>query len=299
MINQHISVMPIVPTAINPDFPHDVEKILLKSLEKKSEQRYQSAGEMTEELGTALSSLPSDLRTQPLVTPEQIEASTQLDNHRKPLVTAVLPQADATEPLAEPATDPRRRLLSLVAVAVIIVALALGITAVIRPIQERALNAEQTAQALMELGPIVITQLVTNEAGEPVYIEVTRIVTYMPGQASPTPSPENTATLTPTSTGTTTPTPTPTSRQATGSTGASEPEPTSTPAPTRTPDSNITQPPYTNSPDPGGVATRPPQNPTNTPKPGSGVGPQPPTRPTNTPGNSDNEPGNDTLSNGG
>jgi serine/threonine protein kinase len=287
MINQHISMMPVVPTAINPDFPHRLEEILLKALEKQPERRYQKVEEMSKAMDAVIARLPADLRTQALVTQEQIDASTQLNNRPTPMATAVLQRSESTVPAAEPAPSRRRQFVWLAVIAAIIVALALGIMALVQPIQERALHAEQTAQALMARGPLVITQLVTNEAGDPVFIEVTRMVTSVANPPSATPTLPPTATTMPTLTSTPTPTPT---ESHPGSAGAPQPTATpaytNTPANTDTPASSITRPPSnpTNTPDSGSGVVRPPSNPTNTSS-GSGIV-QPPARPTDTLSNS-------------
>lgn len=291
MINQHISVMPLVPTAISPDFPHRLEEILLKALEKRPERRYQTVEEMSKEMDAAIARLPADLRTQALVTREQIDESTEMDNRPTPMATAIIAPTEGVAPAAEPESRSRRQLVGLAVIGAIIIALALGAMALVRPIQERALHAEQTAQALMARGPLVITQLVTNEAGEPVFIEVTRVITIMAGQETATPTPQNTVTPRPTATPTPTSSPT---ESGSGAAGAARPTATpgrtSPPAPTATPTVIFTRPPSepTNTPGSGSVATRPPSNSTNTP--GSGGGVQPP-RPTATSGNSGSSAG--------
>ena len=60
VIFAHASQVVIPPTSINPQIPEELEAFILKCLEKKPEDRYQSA----EELSAALKTLPVDDWTQ-------------------------------------------------------------------------------------------------------------------------------------------------------------------------------------------------------------------------------------------
>ena len=54
----HMSEKPVLPRVINPDIPEDIEKITLKAMSKEQNMRYQSAGEMVEDINAALANLP-------------------------------------------------------------------------------------------------------------------------------------------------------------------------------------------------------------------------------------------------
>ncbi|MBE7026391.1 MAG: Stk1 family PASTA domain-containing Ser/Thr kinase [Ruminococcaceae bacterium] len=54
----HVSQKPASPRDINPQIPEDIEKITLKAMSKEQNMRYQSAGEMVEDINAALANLP-------------------------------------------------------------------------------------------------------------------------------------------------------------------------------------------------------------------------------------------------
>lgn len=188
MVALQISAMPLAPHAINPDFPPALGTVLLKALAKDPNSRFQTASELVVAFTDALTSLPAGLKGQAVVTPEQIEASVQLSGPAlTPLVAPVINVE--VQPTRPALVQQRRRrwMLGLAAVLLLVLLLGVGQMALIGPIQQRALHAEQTAEALLLRTPIVITQLVmvTNEAGQPVYIEVTRMVTGEPAEGQP------------------------------------------------------------------------------------------------------------------
>lgn len=289
MINQQASAVPFAPTQISAKFPVQVELVLLKALLKDPDARYQSAGELLEALKEAVAALPQDMRHRRLVSREEIDASNTLMNQA--VTQLALPQPTIVQMLG----NPRMRGFLLVGILLLIASFALLVA---QPLRLRATSAEATAQYLAGQEPLVVTQVVTNEAGEQVVIAVTHVVVHAMTQVM-TPGDEQ---LNGTSMPTRTPRPTlaasggvvilPTSKPPTatpissgggstggssggssgGTTGGSEP-PAPTPKPPKTPL------PPTSTPVPPTATIRPTETPlpapTDTPEPPTPVPPTP------------------------
>lgn len=70
----HMNQQPVPPSSVRPDIPRDVERIILKCIAKKPEQRFQSAGELSQALQNALISLPKAEMSRPLTPPDQVDS---------------------------------------------------------------------------------------------------------------------------------------------------------------------------------------------------------------------------------
>ena len=103
---QHVREEPQPPSAIDPDVPAAVDAIVLKSLVKNKEERYQSAAEMRADIERALAGRPVEA---PAVGP---------------VTQRLAPVAASTEPSAAPATAEQGRRVGrylLLALAVLVV----------------------------------------------------------------------------------------------------------------------------------------------------------------------------------
>jgi eukaryotic-like serine/threonine-protein kinase len=89
MIGQHVMARPLLPSEISSSFPASIEAVLLRSLCKDPDARYQSAGDFARALGTALADLPDSVQNRPLVTRDQVMGSSDLINEP---ITIVLKQ---------------------------------------------------------------------------------------------------------------------------------------------------------------------------------------------------------------
>ena len=72
---KHKSQPPQNPNEINPQIPEDLNRMILRCLEKNKEKRYQSADEMLSEIGTIETAIPITDRVVPkrkTVTAKQI-----------------------------------------------------------------------------------------------------------------------------------------------------------------------------------------------------------------------------------
>jgi hypothetical protein len=273
MITHHIFSKPLEPRSINPNFPESLSLVLLHALEKPPEARYQSGREFNAAFAEAVSTLNEMTRLGPLVTPEQITESGALNNESLPVDSFQIGGSQRVTmpfPAPEPAPARRRVWPFLLALAGIILALVLGTRYVVTPLREQIVSLQGTANAFRTQTPIVITsvvtQIVTNEAGEIVIIEVTRIGTAEPGSSpvppatrtpspSPSPSPTPAPSATPVPPSPLPPSPLPPSATSVPPTRTlipPTPRPTATlpppptltvpPLPTPTPDSTILDP---------------------------------------------------------
>lgn len=57
---KHVNEAPPAPRRLNPSLPENIERLLLKALQKRPEDRYQTAAEMAEAATTVLASLPAE-----------------------------------------------------------------------------------------------------------------------------------------------------------------------------------------------------------------------------------------------
>ncbi len=271
LINLQTYAPPLLPTEINPDFPLPLQAFLLRALEKDPGQRYQTGAEMAHEFQSSLTAIPAHLHDEVLVTPAQIESSYSINWELETLDLPPLPESTIS-PRSQASPARRRWLPVVVGVLALLLLTSLVWVMGIQPIQARAVYAEQTAQALAQQTPIVITQMVTqivtNEAGQPVVIVITQLVTSTPG---PTPSPHSQTTQP----ATRTPTPIATPSLPPSPTETLQPLPLSGQGSTSGAGASATQsPPHTPAPVPTAVVVQspPPAVPTALP-PGQGGNP--------------------------
>lgn len=83
-LQQVQNVEPVSPTVLNPHLPHDLKTICLKCLEKEPERRYQTAQELTDELGRFLKNEP--ILARPVSRPEKLWRWCR----RKPVIATLL-----------------------------------------------------------------------------------------------------------------------------------------------------------------------------------------------------------------
>jgi serine/threonine-protein kinase len=208
VLSQQLHTLPIEPHLISPSFPKEIEAVLMKTLSKRPEHRYQNGAELAAAFNDAFDALSPDRQDAPLVTPAEAEGAGTLAN---------IPVATVTEP---PADKRVSRRLILGVVAAVLVAIAACVV-IVMPLQAQLAEAQGTAAALGSRTPVIVTQMVTNAAGEQVFI----MVTAAEGTPSATPEPGSSATQ-PGRTPTTAPTqtraaPTATAVPATASGGSS------------------------------------------------------------------------------
>lgn len=60
---QHVREAPVPPTDVDPEIPEWIEAIVLKAMAKDTDDRYQSAGEMREDIQRGLSGMPTEAAT--------------------------------------------------------------------------------------------------------------------------------------------------------------------------------------------------------------------------------------------
>ncbi len=78
MMYKHFDQMPAPPRAVNPNIPQALERVVLRALAKRAEERYPSAQQMAHEYTAAIRTLPAEVAASalPRVTVEQIERAT-------------------------------------------------------------------------------------------------------------------------------------------------------------------------------------------------------------------------------
>src|SRR3954447_1465691 len=89
---QHVRENPVVPSARNPELPRVLDSIVMKSLAKNQQNRYQSTGEMEEDLQRALANQP--VRAEAVMT----DAERTQFIARTPPPPVALRRTDYTEP---------------------------------------------------------------------------------------------------------------------------------------------------------------------------------------------------------
>ncbi len=167
MIQQQAAAMPFAPNQISEDFPTEIEVVLLKALLKEPDARYQSSRELIATLREAIMAIPPDRRHQRLVTREEIDASNTLINQA--VTQFATPQPTVVQMLG----NPRMRGVLLLGTFLLIFAFAMLVA---QPLRMRAVEAEATARYLSGIQQVIVTQVVTNPAGEPVVIAVTHVM---------------------------------------------------------------------------------------------------------------------------
>jgi serine/threonine-protein kinase len=90
MIGQHVMARPLLPSEISASFPASIEAVLLRSLCKDPDARYQTAGDFARAMGTALSDLPDAVQNRPLVTRDQVLESSDMIN--EPVTIVLKPE---------------------------------------------------------------------------------------------------------------------------------------------------------------------------------------------------------------
>lgn len=149
MIGQHLIARPILPSQISPEFPPEIEAVLMRALVKDREARYPSAGDLARTLGTLLTELPEADQNRPLVSGTQVHASNILQNEP---VTLILKPERARHPTRH-YVKRWGGLGAVVAAGLLVAGLALQ-SLVIRPLERRAAAAEMTATALSARLPL-------------------------------------------------------------------------------------------------------------------------------------------------
>ncbi len=182
LITHHLAALPIRPSWINPTFPRPLERVLMRAMEKDPADRYASAGSLADAFCRAVEDMSAELRNSPLVSTQQVEAS------------LVLQHDPATELLKKSAQYRKQRLAPWAAILLLAFALCGTIfglqSLVIGPLRQEMASIQATAQALENSTPIVITQIVTNAAGEE---RVVTIVATRTPSLTATPSPTATS----------------------------------------------------------------------------------------------------------
>jgi tRNA A-37 threonylcarbamoyl transferase component Bud32 len=88
VIMKHISEPLPLPSKINPDVPEPVERVILKSMSKDPDDRYQTGGELARALRDAIGLSPDDnLRTTPLKTIASAPQVEQIEHETGPIST--------------------------------------------------------------------------------------------------------------------------------------------------------------------------------------------------------------------
>lgn len=113
---QHVREPPTPPSRINPDVPPAVDAIVLKALAKNAANRYQSAGEMRDDLERAIAGRP--VMATPVMTDED---RTQI------LGAATAEEPAVTAPAAVAETTPKRRTGRNVLITALVVLLVAGL----------------------------------------------------------------------------------------------------------------------------------------------------------------------------
>ncbi|NND84359.1 MAG: Stk1 family PASTA domain-containing Ser/Thr kinase [Acidimicrobiia bacterium] len=118
---QHVSAMPMAPTSVSPDVPAGLEAIVLRSLEKQPERRYQSA---TDQRADLLSSLRGDAPVTPAsARPVPQEAPTRVLTG----VVAAPPTAAPTEAYREVEEEPPNQIPFILTAFAMLAALSFGV----------------------------------------------------------------------------------------------------------------------------------------------------------------------------
>jgi eukaryotic-like serine/threonine-protein kinase len=124
---QHVKEEPVPPSRIDPEVPAWADAIVLKAMQKDPADRYQSAGEMRNDIQRALSGAPvaAPLQTQTYgVGTRRMGAATQTIGR-----TAAIPPYEYGQEADGALDRPQRHAGRWVALALVIVVLALGILA--------------------------------------------------------------------------------------------------------------------------------------------------------------------------
>ena len=95
---QHVREQPVPPSRLDPEVTPDIDAIVLKSLEKDPNDRYQTAAEMRDDILRVLNGEAATAATAVVPAPFAMPSATD--------ATTVLPSA--SQPLSAPTTPPRR-----------------------------------------------------------------------------------------------------------------------------------------------------------------------------------------------
>jgi len=173
VIFMHVQDPLPLPRKINPDLPESVERIILKSLAKDPDDRYQTTKAMVEALQGAVDAAEHQKPTQPVAIEQ-----TNLD-------VTTLPTAAETKPRrAETPTLKPRRAMPMAALAilgVVVIVIAIGVVfAVPRVIRSASITATDTP-------PTNVVTVATSS--EPSSAQLTQVATSLSSTPETQPSP--------------------------------------------------------------------------------------------------------------
>ena len=101
---QHVNAPLPMPRQIRPDLPEALERVILKAMAKKPEERFQSAQQMVDALAEAVAGKPAEIAPPPIT--EMLEPTAPVRSTGEPQAPAVDTKpvgAKSPEPMAEPA----------------------------------------------------------------------------------------------------------------------------------------------------------------------------------------------------
>ena len=86
VVLKHVNETPPLPSSINPDIPPDLERVVLKAMDKNPENRCTTVGEMNQEIRLALNKMNLGVEFEPI--PQNL-----IDNHPTPTPSLTLPES--------------------------------------------------------------------------------------------------------------------------------------------------------------------------------------------------------------
>ena len=217
VVMKHVSEPPPLPTTFNPDVPPDLQAIILKSMAKDPDARYQSAIEMAVALRAADLSLrgadepllpPPSMAT--IVAPPVAEAASDASTSTvlaQPGETAVSPPPSTAPTTATPDAPTRPLWLYGVGLLVLFLVVGGGLGAALGWFDSIGPGVEPGPVALDSNHEATPTATITETA---VFTQTATLDTIASAADTQTPTPTSTATATATATPTATPTRTPT-----------------------------------------------------------------------------------------